>query len=47
MAVWKLRRETLVRIVLLGIPSGDCGVSEEFELISLASAGDHVDYVIV
>ena len=47
MAVWKLRRETLVRIVLLGIPSGDCGVSEEFRALSLGSAREDADYVIV
>ncbi|KAH8626684.1 hypothetical protein IG631_18702 [Alternaria alternata] len=47
MAVWKLRRETLVRIVLLGIPSGDCGVSEEFEVVSLGSAREDADYVTV
>jgi hypothetical protein len=36
-----------VRIVLLGIPSGDCGVSEEFEVVSLGSAREDADHVIV
>lgn len=36
-----------MRIALLGIPSGDCGVSEEFVVVSLGSAREDADYVIV
>ena len=35
-----------MRIVLLGIPSGDCGVSEEFRALSSGSAREDADYVI-
>jgi hypothetical protein len=43
----EVTRETLVRIVLLGIPSGDCGVSEEFRALNLDSAGKDANCVIV
>lgn len=43
----EVTRETLVRIVLLGIPSGDCGVSEEFATLNLDSAGKDANCVIV
>lgn len=43
----EVTRETLVRIVLLGIPSGDCGVSEEFGALSLNSVGEDANCIIV
>jgi hypothetical protein len=48
MAAWKLRRETLHRIVMSCVFSYDCDNSEEFDVVSLNNDGyADADYVIV
>ena len=50
MAVWRLRRETLHRIVLARLFPDDCDVSEEFDVVVVDHADDadaDIEYVIV
>lgn len=48
MAAWKLRRETLHRIVLSSLFPDDSYVSEDFDVVSIGRNWDEgTDYVIV
>jgi hypothetical protein len=48
MAAWKLRRETLHRIVMSRVFSDDYDVGEEFDVVSLDNNGyADANYVIV
>jgi hypothetical protein len=40
MAVWKLRRETLHRIVLARLLSDECSGSDEFDLVVMSRDRD-------
>jgi len=47
MAAWKLRRETLHRVVLSGLFPDDSSFSGDFDVGSIGDWDEDTDYVIV